>query len=84
MYVGGNENEPSRPHICALFAALHDFEYSISTLSTDTRGYDPLQISGISVSNNIDPSRWIIYVRSEYGAEFYETILNGRAWPAQT
>ncbi len=80
LYVGGNEDEPSRPHICALFEALHNLEYSISTLSSDTRGYAPLDMTGIDVSNNIDPSRWIINVRSEYGAEFYKTILNGTAW----
>ncbi len=80
LFVGGNDTEPSSMHICALFDALHNLQYSIATLSRDTKDYEPLDITGIDVSNKIDPYRILINVISEYGSEFDKTIICGEAW----
>ena len=80
LYVGGDNIEPSSMHLCSLFDALVALEYSMFTLSHDTQGYEPLDITGIDVSNKIDPYRVLINVISEYGSEFDKTLVSGEAW----
>jgi len=83
LYVRGNNSAPYTTNMCALFEALHNLEYSMSTFSKDTKGHEPLEITGVEVSNIANPSRVSINVRSEYGAEFDHTIVSGIAWRYQ-
>lgn len=80
LYVGGSHAGPSQMHLCSLFDALNTIEYSIFTLSHDTQGYAPLSITGIDASNSIDPYRILINVISEYGSEFDQRVVSGKAW----
>jgi hypothetical protein len=80
LYVGGNDSGPSPMHLCSLFDTLNIIEYSIFTLSHDTQDYKPLGITSIDVSNSIDPNRILINVISEYGSEFDQRVVSGKAW----
>ena len=80
LYVLGDSNQPYPSHLCLLFEALHNLEYTISTLNPDNEGYDPLEITEIEVTNIVNPVRYLLTVVSEYGSEFNKAVVLGRAW----
>jgi hypothetical protein len=80
LIVIGTPKRPEPAHISRLFSALHNLEYIISALSSDTKGYEPLGITGVCINTLSNPDLWFLNVVSEYGSEFSKTIINNTGW----
>ena len=80
IYIGGSGLNPHEAYLAKAFEFLHNLEYAIATLLYDPKGSRALSITGIDVSNPVDPCRWELNVISDYGSEWDFTILNGIAW----
>lgn len=80
LFVTGDCTKPSAMHICSLFESLHILQYTIASLSHDSRGYEPSHITGIEVSNKINPHHIWLNIVSEYGSEFNGTAVLGKGW----
>ena len=64
-------------HVCVLFGALHNLEYSLATFRTQ---HDVLmQFDGLAVTNMINPFRYSANVSSDY-SDWDQCIVNGEAW----
>lgn len=80
VFVGGNQEQAHPAYLVKAFEFLHNLEYAVSTVLYKSKGHRVLSITGIDVSNPIDPGRWELNVISEYGSDWDFTIVNGKAW----
>lgn len=80
VIIVGSSKSPHPSHIIKAFEFLHSLEYALSTVNYRPKGGREISVTGIEVTNPIDPSRWELNVISDYGSEWDFTIVNGRAW----
>lgn len=80
ILIGGNEHSLSPAHVMKAFEFLHNLEYAISTIPSESTITRELSVTGIDVSNPADPCRWELEVVSEYGGDLEKTIINGISW----
>ncbi|MEL7147702.1 MAG: hypothetical protein AAFO69_15110 [Bacteroidota bacterium] len=80
LLIGGSEHFPHPAFMANSFEFLHNLEYAISTICYEVP--ERLSITGIEVSNEVNPSRWELNVISGYGSEWDFSIINGQAWKA--
>ncbi len=80
IIIAGNTESPHPSHLIKAFEFLHDLEYAISTVRYQPKGGREISVTGIEITNPIDPSRWELNVISDYGSEWDFTMVNGRAW----
>ena len=80
IMIGGDMEGMSPVFMVKTFEFLHNLEYALSTVTYKPPGDNKVSVTGIDVSNPVDPSRWELNVMSEYGSEWDITIINGVAW----
>ncbi len=80
IMVAGNLQAPHPTHVIKVFEFLHSLEYAVSSIHYQPKGGREISVTGIDVTNPIDPSRWELNVISDYGSEWDFTIVDGRVW----